>query len=450
MSFFFPQAVVTLRVRWETFGTNDALISKTSELTAVAKRLTVNINDYTEADTFDCELDYRNFPFDPRCIRALGITVHMEDRKAVFKKSGALDLLVPKENTYDSEGKVLSGNTKFVGFADEESIDFDESNRVVRFEGRDYTALLIDAPYTGKALDLNRPLDTIISGLLQELESTRDIQVINRTGGSLPNIGSYSPDFNALSGQKNGVKNENYWDVIKNIVSRAGLICYIELDKLIISKPRVLYGDKNIYQFIYGNNLKKLGFKRKLGRQKGINVLVRSVNLANKAEPVLTVKIPEEANASWCTEIGVAREPQKIEKLGKDGKPVEETAPYLSFNVPDIVNKDALIEKGQGIWEELGRQQIEGSLSTKDMMQIQIEQDKKESTYDLTKIRNGTAIKIEIEQGDLKGLMREKTEGARVRFLLSRGYENDVARAFAKIFKIYCSCWHSLVPCLVF
>lgn len=422
MSYFYPQAVCTLKVRWEDFGQDDAILTKDYTLRVLAKSVTVQINDYTAADTFDCQIDYKSFPFDPRCIRAVGITIHMEDMKKLYNDDGSVAKLEPSVE-----------NTVFQGFADEEEISFDDSTRSVMLSGRDFTALLIDSAYTGKALDLGASLDSIINQLLKELPATEEITVDNRTGGALPNLGSFAPDFNPLSRTRGAKKNESYWDVIQDIVGRSGLIAYIELDKLVLTKPRKLFNNEDTYQFIYGRNLKSINFKRKIGRQRGINVLVRSINPENKNEPVLTAKIPAEATNAFVNALGIQKADQTVEKVDSKGKVITETAPFITFNVPDIGSKTQLIAVGEGIFEEIGRQQIEGSIETKDMCISQQQAGSEQYIeFDITKIRVGTPIKIEIESDDLDEITRIKSEQRRVQFLLARCYEEKIARALAR------------------
>ncbi len=419
---------MTLNVRWEDFGqtsgpgfvgppTEDqTVLTKNYEVIVLAKRQTVTINDYTKADTFDAEIDYKNFPFDPRTIRAIGVTVHMEDREAIFKRDNRLDLLVPSPE-----------NTLFTGFADEESIDFDDTSRTVRFEGRDFTSLLIDQPYNGKAIDTGTPLQTVIQQILDALPEgmAENITIDNRTGSPLPTIAKFAPDFSALGKSRSGKKKEFVWDVIQDLVQKAALIAYIELDKLVISKPRVLYGNQTPTQFVYGINLRSLSFKRKVGRQKGINIVVRSLHPEKKT--LLEAKIPEEATKVWSDSIGVPQARVRIPTLKSDGNPGKpQDAPFMSFSIPNVVNKDQLISIGEGIYEEIGRQQLEGSLETKDMCTIQ---DGVE--VDLLKLRNGTPISIEIDQGDMRGVMRIKSFADRRKFLIERCYEPAIAAAFA-------------------
>ncbi len=140
MTVYYPQAVVTLRITWENFGDeNNFFLSQVYTLQAVPKRVTVSINDYMKADTVTLDMDYKNFPFDPRCIRACGITVHIQDMKKAFDEQGPVQIK-PVEETF------ASTNAVFVGFADTDAITFSDSERSVKFEGRDYTGLLIDTP----------------------------------------------------------------------------------------------------------------------------------------------------------------------------------------------------------------------------------------------------------------------------------------------------------------
>ena len=414
---FYPQAAMILRVVWEDYQLrSDARLAQVYTMPILAKRLSIEINDYTQADTFSAEIDFKNFPFDPRTVRALGVTIHAEDMKKLYRDDGSPLLIEPRDD-----------NVVFQGFADKESISMDENERVVKFDGRDFTGLLIDTPFDIGTVPLTTPLETLLGNIVKSLAATEKVQVVNRTGEVLPTLGQFAPDFNALSGHKNTKKGESYWDVIQDVVARAGLIAFIELDKLVISKPRVLYDKTNARRFIYGVNLKSLEFERKLGRQKGFNIAVRSLDVEGKS--VLEAKIPEEASAEWSNSIGIKREPVKIEKLAADGTKTSDTAPYITFRVADMRNKEQLIKVGEKIFEEVGRQQIEGKLQTHDMATTQ-----DGVRFEMLKVRNGTPISILIDQGDMEGLSTLTSESERFNFLKKRGYEQGVAMALARVY----------------
>lgn len=385
----------------------------------------VSINDYSTADTFELEIDYKNFPFDPRSLRSVGVSIAMQDSKKLFNQDNSLNTL-----------KVTDQNLMFIGFADDESIKFDDTSRSVTLEGRDFTSLLIDRKFLLGTLNLEQPLDQVIQGLLDSLDETRPLEIDNRTGSALPVLSSFWGDKGELSGKKNAKDNESYWDVIQDVVARAGLIAYVELDRLVITRPRVLYSNAQPKRFVFGKNLKSLEYKRKLGRRKNFNIVVRSLNLETKE--VLEARIPAEATDAWAKETGISNLEIKTPELDKDGKPLPEDqlkpAPYMAFRIPNVANKDQLIKIGQETYEEIGRQQIEGSFETSEMRTSwQKEQGKSTvEEFDILKLRNGTPVLIEMDQGDLKGLNSIDDVEARRRFLVSRGYQSKAALALAE------------------
>jgi hypothetical protein len=417
MSVFFPQAAMTLRVLFEDFGQKDkASLQEIYALPILARNVRVSINDYTQADTFSCEIDYKQFPFDPRCIRACGVTVHMKDMGKVFEA----------DNT-ETRIKMSKEDAIFIGFADEETVTFDNDRRTVKMEGRDFTALLIDRKYIGSTIDTSQPLDKLITALLADLKETTEITLDNRVEGTLPTLGLFAEGTATLGKQRNRQLDETYWDIIQDLVGRAGLIAYIELDKLVLSKPRVLYDRKAAKRFVYGRNITDLEFKRQLGRKKNFNVMVRSLNTATKE--ILSAYIPAEASDEWSKATGVPNKEVHIPAINADGsKGADKPAPTSVFRVPNVNNKSHLIEIGQKIYEELGRQQIDGSFTTKEMTTL----DGVNKIFDLLKLRCGTPVDIKIDQGDLKGIQQHSQLGEKTRFLIARGYDRRIAAAFAE------------------
>lgn len=444
MGLYFPNSSVLLRIRWEKQRENtNETFDEVSDIAVQCKRVRVNINDYTQADTFSIEIDYKNFPFDPRTVRAIGATIAMEDTKRIFNDDNSLRTVKIIEKGPDA-------NAIFIGFADEEKISFDDTRRTVTIEGRDYTGLLIDKKYQLGAVSLEKSVDAVISEMLLSNPDTEKITVDNQVQESLPVLAKYWGEKDALSGKRSSVKDETYWDVIQDIVRRAGLIAYIELDKLVIAKPRNIYDKTKAKKFVYGRNLKNLEYSRKIGRKRGFNILVRSLNLNTKE--ILEAKIPLEATTAWSEATGIANAEVKVKKLKAGGtanakgstvEEKEETAPYMSFIVADVSDKNHLIEVGQQVYEEIGRQEIEGSLETKEMATA--DGDNKE--FNLLKLRNGTPIQIYVEQGDMKILsnFRElagkgdlesralgpKEKSVVAQYLTNRGWPQKVATLFA-------------------
>lgn len=431
MSIYYPQGAITLNVRWEDFGNDqDKQLNDVYKFSVLARNLMVEINDYTEADKFSCEIDYKEFPFDPRTIRSCMVVISIEDKKAVFKNDNSLNLIDQAD-----ENKV------FTGFVDEESISLDDETRTVTMEGRDFTSLLIDERYLQKPISLSKPVDKIIEDLLLSLEATKRIEVENRTGDdNLPTLAKLAPNFNEKTSVRNTKRKDTYWDVIQNIISRAGLIGYMELDKFVINKPRSLYSEKDAKSklFVYGKNLKDLTYKRKLGRFKGFNIRVLSLDIEGKR--VIEAKVPEEA-----VTVGIKGPAVTIPQLDSEGKKIKDPkkAPYLTFRVPDISSKEHLIKIGEKIFEELGRQQIEGSFTTYEMEIPEISSivtkstNSKNEKYVQTRpvsfrdIRNGTPIEVYINQQDMQEMRSDSNMSQKRSFLVSRGYPSEVASVLA-------------------
>jgi len=426
VSYYYPRAAVKLRILPEDFQLkSDASLQQVLEIIVQAKNVTVTVNDYKTTDTFSMDIDYKNFPFDPRTIRSCGVTIYMQDME-----------LVPGAATKLDAGLT---NAVYGGFVDEETISFDESKREVHFDGRDFTALLIDQKYqVNTPISFNSRLDVALTSLLANFKATAQITVVNKTGGTLPIIASFDPAFGApLAGMKNVGPKESYWEIIQDMVNRAGLICFIHLDQLILTTPKNQNDSTDDIKFIYGQNVKNLTFKRKLGRFKGFNIQVRS----RVGKRVLTAKIPEEATAAWAAAFGVSRDPVQIPVLKPDGSldtSAQHFAPYITFPVPNVGNKDQLIRIGQTLYEQYSLQQLEGSFETTEMLGRGQTKDTTGDTrqsftqYDLTQIAKGQSIVLEIDTDDLAEISRLKDVPSREQYLIRRSYDKNVAAIFAK------------------
>lgn len=421
MSVAYPQAAVVLRVIWEDFGTEAPALQNTYTLEILPKRISVRLNNYREADEFDIEMDYRTFPFDPRLIRSCQVSIHVENMKSLVDENGATRKIKPLAPDTGPDH-----NTVLTGFVDTIEIEHDDDSKMVKMRGRDFTSLYVDTPWTLKTVSYAQPVDKVIADIIKGLPTTGDIQVENRTGkAELPTLSKVAPDLGELSGKRNSQKKENYWEVIQEIAAKSALIIFIELDKLVITDPTVLTEPAKAVNFIYGHNIKNISFERKVGRMKGFNVRVRAII----GKEVKVIDIPRQAKTLDIKgrDIMVAKQTSKGTKV-QDEK--AETAPFMSFAVTDIVDEAALIAQGEKIFIEMSRQQIEGKFTTYEMTSF--DGDKK--VIDLTKIRNGAAVSIEINPQDMKEMQRASTPEERMKYLVARNYAPQAAAAIAENF----------------
>jgi len=466
VSIYFPQGILQLRVLLEDFSTKSARLQTPYVWTVIAKNLKVNLNSYAEADTFTASIDFKNLPFDPRIIRSCGVNIHMENKRRLFQEKS-------KDKSTD-EIQATDKNIIFSGFADTDKIELGSDSRVVTLEGRDFTSLLIDREYLGEPISLADPVDVVLTKLLNELPQTKvdpsqpnqglELDTSSLKPEDLPVLANVAPSKDSLSGHSNPRTKRSYWDKIQEIVNNSGLIAYVAINKLVLTKPRNLYDRKQSKVFVYGRNVSNLEFERKLGRQKGFNI--RCVCLSDKT--VIEAKIPEQATEEWSKETGILREAVTLPVVkapagdnlqqgetntdkptstatSPSGKPVQEdkkaeVAPYITFKISNVGDQAHLIKIGEKIYEELGRQQIEGRLTTKEM-KIHSPQTPGEKFFDATKFRIGVPIELRLDVGDLEGL-QEKTTGKNISarrdnirdFLVRRGYGRNnpiIAEAMA-------------------
>jgi len=418
MTISYPQAAVVMRVIWEDFGTSSPELSQVYTFEVLPKRLSVNLNNYKEADTFDVELDYRVFPLDPRFIRSAQVSIHIENMEKLVDTKGKAVRIQPREPKMG-----VKHNTVLMGFVDTHSIELNDNSKSVTLKGRDFTSLYADIPWNGKAISLSQPVDKVIESIIKTLKTTGDIKVVNQTGfPALPVLSKIAPDLGELSGTRGAKKKESVWEVIQEIAAKAALVAYIELDNLILTTPQVLTDPNQAVNFFYGHNLKSLSFERKLGRSKGFNVRVRSI----VGKTVLVADIPKDSKTLDIggKDITVVKQNSKGQKVQSE----EEPAPFYTFAVANVATKEALVKYGERIFEEMSRQQIEGKFETQDMKSF----DNYRNIIDLTKLRNGAPVSIEISPQDMREMRRVSSDAERLRYLLDRGYQRQAASVIAK------------------
>ena len=482
MGVWYPQAGLLLRVRWEDQkpvepDTSLRSLDRRSDLQEIQnarlgetfkvqpQNVTVDLNSYAEADTFRATLDYKNFPFDPRTIRSIYVTVHMEDTQGVDRR------IVPSLK-----------NLVFVGFCDNSSIDMDETDRTVMLEGRDLTSLFldlkkpsffktnwkntfeqelkrivdfvpgarnikveVDPPLSGeigKKIDPNRKKTQAYGNskdnLLENKKSAEDIE--KQQEEARKNRDNFEKSV-AKDGSnlKPTRKEANFWDLITSLSADLGYITYMDRGVLRARTARNFYNDNNPTQYIYGHNLASVNFERKTGRKKKTNLLLTSLNTAEN-KPI-KVKIPQDVTAAdgfgdFINKFGSPQEigdgkmkPVFIEKYDEKGKFLEnQEAETLSFPVPTVKDRLALIAKGITIYEEIIRQHLEGEFVTHDMLFFKTNGE----MMDISKVSVGDYVNIGIRMDDLDKITDIKREEDRRAYLESVGYPGQVAAGFAR------------------
>lgn len=435
---------------------------------------TIERQPLKDADTARIKLDFRDVPIDPRIVRAAFVaislgTVNADDYEAGMagrtRADGSLRSLVAHET---GEEMRLNSATRFTGFVDRWEVMYGEDGDTLELTCRDVSAVLRDQPLyngTGKAktVDYSKPLEEAVQDLLDSFVSTRGIQVLHGTPVDPENPlsvlppPSKEPPIKVLpkTAKKRKTKqskavpkepNQNLWDHIVDVTLRLGLVPVMRAFTLYLLEPRVVFADlESSRRMVWGRNIKTLSFARRLGGQKCETIEVRSPD-------------PSIGRTRWARFPVLAGEPRSG-ILGKKGspQPVTSRASNVSANgtadekirvlsVPNITDLKTLELVAEQTFNEIGRQEIEGSLETDEIDSFESEEE-----GDLLRLQSGEALQVlvasPVEGGDVLSapraavdpqassnlqLLTAQSVAARAHYLQSLGLSVETAQRLAE------------------
>ena len=90
------------------------------------RKVAVRRNAARKADECEIELNYRDFPIDPRMVSAIHVAVSMGDTDSPFSSKAFM---------------------RFIGYVDTPEIELDRAHGSLHLTGRDYTRLALDTPW---------------------------------------------------------------------------------------------------------------------------------------------------------------------------------------------------------------------------------------------------------------------------------------------------------------
>jgi hypothetical protein len=372
----------------------------------VPKTATIDLPGYRQAGTFSLTMEFKDLPLDPRVIRALGVSIYLGAVPAGDWGAGILQsssegarksILVPTED-----------NLVIKGVADSIHVEHSSSGHWLQIEGRDLTGLLLDTnvePATLEATDLTKPIDQVVTQLVTKLNQlTGGVVVKTDPASKWPNgvIPSPGDKSNATrvnldaAGQKrvaSGHGNVNkikFWDIITQYCFLVGAVPYFVGSTLWIRPARNLYywqaqernpggefpspfkgGGKRqlsppdvessesfaFRRLVFGRDIEKLKFERSLG---GFKVPVIKCVAIDTSSPVRGVGAlidyqhpPETADKARTTSVGPSGEAPQTE--------------IWTIPVAGVKNKSQLKQIAEDLYEEIGRQEMGGSVSTKNL-----------------------------------------------------------------------------------
>jgi hypothetical protein len=312
-------------------------------LEIVPRSATVSLNGYYEADTFDLEFDTRLLPFDPDMIAYAAVTIHMwDDVKPT-----------PEWAVYANE--MISGLVD-----DIETIMVGDDN-VVKFTGRDYTAVLIDSEWDPRdKIPSGDLLTTVVYEIAEQAapEGTRArFEVVWNGDEYPPMVGGLHRSTKAKGMWVKAGK--SYWDVIWDLCLQHAYVPRVVGNKIIIGEPRTetRRSLETAPRLIYGRNLTGLSLKRKFARELVPQIVITAWD--PQTEERIEVVYPKERNitvgATGSTDaLGIPLTVKKDEQL--------------FFAAPKgITDREALVRYARMRFYHLGRGETVYKLNTSNL-----------------------------------------------------------------------------------
>jgi hypothetical protein len=381
---YYPRSRVILDILFEDFagGAGEAI----HIIDAVPVEVEVVRNHHREADTAKIEIEYSDFPIDPRTLRAVRVIVLLG---SVAEPTDQLDASNPDHRV-------------FLGFVDEPQTVLSGDGDRVKLEARDATALFLDYAWpTGAAINIDSTLAVIVYGIQAQVPGAGGMPVEIVAGSASINVGEklgrtkWAPQ-----------KGDDAWTVLVELCGLLGLVPVVELDKLRIIDAAAVQ-TATPARFVYGQNLEQLTYRRRLVESRSSQILVRCWDEQKR----------ERREAIYPPSPEVAK---KI--VGYDGKIADVDAPQVPYYVSGSFTQADLDALAESIYEEAARNQIEGELQTRDMQDL-------DEAVDLWKAKNGDRMAVTLGRGE-QAAIEGRTDGEALLYLVHHGWKIEAARAY--------------------
>lgn len=377
----------------------------------VPKQATVELPGYRQAGTFNFTLEYKDLPIDPRAIRACKVEVHLGTVPAGDFARGMTwqDEKAPRPSIINTrlDDKVNEKTLLVYGMADEIGVAHGEGGSEIRIEGRDLRGLLLDLPLSSASLGtlaLDKPIHEVVKQIvdlhpLLKVEREKDRLAVETVKGDWKGGPPTVAKINGVTRVNSGAQGDkaslagkgesdklNHWDMITQYCFLVGAVPFFKGKKLLVRKARSLYEQlrpdepspfaggkkrelKNEYdetvdtvnwrRMVYGADVLSFKMDRKLAGLKVPTIEVVSINTdaptKKLKDRLLTARWPKDE----------VSKKKKATSVTAEGDASEEE--ILRFPVSGIADKARLQDIAESIYEEIGRGEMTGSVSTKDL-----------------------------------------------------------------------------------
>lgn len=407
----------------------------------------VELPAYREAGTFRITLDYRDLPIDPRLVRSCSVEIYlstipgtqfgigMTQRAPQFERESIL-----RRNVRASSlAAYQRGNEDclMVGVVDTWDVEHNDKGSEVTLQGRDLRGMLLNSPMnadTLATLPLKNNIIEVVQFIVSKHPAGGRIHVEGSPKDEWPNSTIPIPGGSFTTRVRKGAKGDksrgsaggdtnvtNFWDVISKYCAIVGAVPFFQGNLLFISPAKNLYDQQrqstvprngsafndaregvegNVRQFIYGYNVEELRFERKYTGKRPTSVVVTSYNTSSTKrgeEKYIEARWPDDssvltAGVSSTTAKPIAKDIRKAKQttVNPSGQSAQEDV--VRYDYPGIADKARLLQLAQDIYEEIGRGEAGGSVSTQSLASF----GGNNNDADVLRLRPGDAVRIGI------------------------------------------------------
>lgn len=320
--------------------------------TVIPRHAEVLRNDARTADTCSLELDYRDFPFDPRAIRGAHVSVHVDD------------VLDP---TFPLIPNPL--NARFIGILDDMEANHEGDGERVTLRCRDYTSLAIDLKWAAllqqapaPALPVPWPITGPLSAVIEAIRAL--VWPLTKPAIFLdPSVPAQSLALKMGRTTWTARADDTVWDVLTDMCAVFGQVPVWNLDQLEIRPPA--FPKVAAATFIYGQNLEKLVFKKDYRNKKAKPIKVVAWN------PTLGVAVEAQYPPLGDPRAKKFRQQAGVGGVAGGGGAATPTGrtEYLQYSVEGNYTPVDLLAIAIGLYNE-SQQETTGSLETCDLSDL--------------------------------------------------------------------------------
>jgi hypothetical protein len=391
-----------------TQATDDQLISFPIRI----RRAFWECNDHQHADVLRITAEWRDAGADPRLLSSATVQFYLGNADDRGQWSPSTDTL------------------RFVGtLVRPRRVARESEGFVAELEFQDYTSFFLRAKLPPEGIpDYSQSLEDAWAricdntGYLDPGGSSKIISTVsalrNRltpvgqlADSGLPTLGSAAaPRFARLAARVPLKPGADAWAAWQQCVGMCGLISFIRKDQCIVTLAQDYYSDTNPPRLVWGQNILEMSE-------------ARSADLAGKGVGVTSFDpLTNRTLESFYPPLGSSPSKRALSSGGAVSDHYE-MFPYTG--ITDQATLDGLARR---IWEERSRQELEGQLSTVEMVADTVSGD----SCDLLTLGPGDAIRVEFEEKDKEALRHMPTVEGRIAYLTARGYSDGVAELIAK------------------